>query len=180
MKRTIIGLVAGAGLILFAGAAQADVFSVSADVPIAYSFSEGGSADEVSGYKLGVSLPFLVGFGVEEYTATLKSNGVKSERNFSFIDLFFNLPVPLVNIALGYGFGTASVDQTPATTGLTYEDADVNQYFLSVGYPFAGVFDVHLGYHVVSGSGDVKQDNTKIGETKLDGNMVSLGVKVGF
>jgi hypothetical protein len=180
MKRKIFCLMAGVSLVFFASAAHADVFSVAADVPLQYSFDDGGSADDVSGFKLAVSLPFLVGIGVEQYTATVESPGLSTDVDFSIVDVFVNLPVPIINLGLGIGLGSASVEQTPATAGQTFEDADIFQYFVTLGYPIAVLFDVHLGYHVVGGTSDIKQSGSKVGEAKLDGNMLSLGIKIGF
>lgn len=180
MKKTIVGLIAGLSLIFSASAAYAAFFSVGLDVPLQYSFEDGGSADDVSGFKATLSLPFFVGFGVENYTATVNSSSANTEVEFSFFDLFVNLPIPAIIIGLGVGVGSATVTQSPETTGLAFEDADLFQYFVTLGYPVFPLFDIHLGYHVVSGTSDVKLNGSKVQEANLDGTMLSLGISFGF
>ena len=179
MKKTFIGLVAGLSLLLFASPVSA-FFSVAADLPLQYNFSEGEAADDVSGLKVSVSLPFFVGFGLEQYTATVDSTGLKREVEFSIFDLYVNLPIPAVIIGIGVGVGTASVTDTPETTGQSLSDAALSQYFVTLGYPIFPLFDIHVGYHVISGTSDVKVNGIKTSELVLDGNMLSVGVAVGF
>ena len=180
MKRIILGLVTGLSLVLLGSTSHADTVSVALDVPIRYDFDQGGGADEVSGFKVAVQLPFLAGIGFEDYTATLKSGGTATEVAFSIVDCFLELPFPAINIGLGIGFGTAAVVEDPATPGRRFDDANVFQYFFTLGYPVGPLFDIHLGYHVVSGSADLLVNDVKAGELNVDGNMLSLGVKIGF
>jgi hypothetical protein len=136
-----------------------------------------------------VTLPFLVGFGYESYKATLdkKDFGGKADLNFAIFDIFFNLPISVVNIAIGGGFGTATFDPSTVDLGagntLKASSAPITQYFASVGWPFAAIFDVHLGYHVISGKYDAKATIggvTAKTSASLKANMTSLGAKVAF
>lgn len=193
MNKTWVALMAGVSLLLMQGAARADVFSITADVPVQLSLKlDGDSVDNsVSGFKVGVSLPFLVGFGYESYKAALDKKdlglGTKGDLNFQLIDIFFNLPVPVVNIALGVGAGTATFDPDKFDLGggdsVTLNAANVTQYFVSLGIPIAVLFDVHVGYHVLSGSFDIKTTSsggTSKDSSDLKATMISLGAKVGF
>ncbi|MBI3992764.1 MAG: hypothetical protein HY342_05795 [Candidatus Lambdaproteobacteria bacterium] len=177
MKKLAALLLAAAGIALGSSSAWADFFAISADLPVSYT-ADDTAADSVTGYKIGLSLPFFVGVAMENYTGTFNGSGsepdVKVTNNL--YDVFFNLPLPILNIGLGLGTGTASID-----TGSTsyWKDATLTQYFLTVGLPILVLFDVHVGYHVISGSADPKPG---LGAPKisLDGNMVSVGAKVGF
>ena len=180
MKRIILGLAAGLSLVLAGSTSHADTISVAVDVPVQYDFDDGGTADDVSGFKVAVEFPFFVGLGFENHTATQKPGGIPTEVEFRIVDFFFHLPVPVINIGLGIGVGTASVVEVPETVGKRFDDDIVFQYFFTLGYPVAPLFDIHLGYHVLSGTVDQLVDNVKTDEKILDGNMVSLGIKVGF
>jgi len=74
MRKLCIGIAAAAALLFAASPVWA--LSVSLDLPVSYHFDDGGNADSVSGFKLGVGLPLLplvgVGLGYENYEAKLK------------------------------------------------------------------------------------------------------------
>ena len=192
MQRIFIALFVGMASLFLTSAAWADIISISADVPIAFEFDDGGSADSVSGYKIGLALPgIIVGIGYEDYLVTQKNSGADdTEINFKIIDIFLNLPLPIVNIALGYGAGSASINDvtgTNTTDGdfeFTFSDATITQYFISLGIPFGLLFDIHVGYHVLDGESDVKlvTDNSGTSKDKVDlsATMTSLGIKFGF
>ncbi len=171
MKRNLIGLAAAFALICSASAAQAQIFSIAADIPVNYQFDSGGSADDVSGFKFAVNFPFFVGFGFEDYTASIGTADV----DFQIFDVFLDLPTPFINIGLGLGFGKASVS-APAAFG-TFDDASIFQFFTTLGIPFATVWDVHIGYHVLSGTAD---STSGAGGVEVDGKMLSLGIRLGF
>ena len=177
MKKLAALLLATAGIAFVSSPAWADFFAVSADLPISYS-ADGTAADSVTGYKLALSTPFFVGVGTENYTGTFKGSGTDPDTKVTsnLFDLFLTLPVPFVNIGVGLGAGTASIDSGGTSI---WKDATLTQYFLTVGLPILVLFDVHVGYHVISGSADPKAGVTAP-KISLDGNMISLGAKVGF
>jgi hypothetical protein len=181
MRKLILGGAAVLALMLTFVPGRADaLLSVSADLPLQYSFNEGGKADSVSGVIVGVSLPFLVGLGYEGYQIKDKDKDTDSESkvDVKMFDLFIDLPVPIVNIAAGVGFGTGKTTITSPFGTFTAKDATLTQYFVSLGVPFLVIADVHLGYHVVMGKADMNAPAT--GTVKLDGKMYTLGVKIGF
>ena len=188
MKKLIVGSLAVFALFWGSPPAQADIFSVAADVPVNYAFDDGSRVKEVEGTKISVSFPFLIGLGYEEYdvTQTLSGidpvTGVQGSGNFistiSMLDIFFTLPVPVVNIVLGLGAGTAKFT---GPNSQFLKSADLSQYYVSVGIPFAAILDIHLGYHVLSGKAEsLSQSNPAVANKVMDGNMTSIGLKIGF
>ena len=171
MKRFAIGLAVGV-LALFAAAPAQAFLSVSADVPMQYTFSEpGATVDSVSGLKVTLDLPIFLGIGYENYTVV----GGTDETNFQMLDLSMSLPLPFLNIGAGVGFGAVKLDDTTNTT--LYTPGVASQYFITAGYAFLPLIDIHLGYHVVNGK--VEETLTKV-KSQMGGTMISLGVRVGF
>lgn len=171
MKRLMTALMAGLVMVFMATSASAEVFSISADIPLSFEFTDDCTtdckADGVSGVQLGVSLPILIGFGVTMVDVEKDSSHLKLE----FIDFFYTLPIPFVNIVLGIGAGSAKLEYP--TTGSA--DGMGGHYWVSGGVPIGGVFDVHLAYHKVSATvhdGPFDWD--------LGGEMYTFGAKFGF
>jgi hypothetical protein len=179
--------IAVAGALAVARPARADTLSVSADLPVASSVtlkSSGGTATtydskSISGVTAGVSFPFLIGLGYEDYSNSFSKSGTKFDYDVTMYDIFLNLPIPVVNIAIGAGMGTGSLSQPSSQQGGAhpFKDADLTQWFASLGYPIFPLVDLHVGYHSFSGT-----NKGKLGapDLKVDGSMYSLGVKIGF
>ena len=154
------------------------LFSIAADIPVSYSFSDSNLSNEsASGLLTKVTLPFGLGFGFESYEVT---GNYASTNTFEFdvamIDIFFGLPVPVLNVQVGFGVGIAKFET--ALNGVTteYDDPVLTQLFASLGYPFLGIFDVHLGYYRIRGEAKASGVST-IG---LNSNMFTLGARIGF
>ncbi|MGK5091494.1 hypothetical protein WDW89_05675 [Deltaproteobacteria bacterium TL4] len=165
MKKILtIGLI-GLTLLVFPTFVFADFMSVSADLPVSYSPSGDAEVDGMpTGIKLGVSFVVIpVGVGFENYTVKYKGD---SNQTVTMYDLFFNLPIPVINIAAGVGFGNASLDVAGA------EDTSLYQVFASLGYNIIPLLDIHVGLHNISAT---DSENSDAGAT-----MISMGVKVGF
>jgi hypothetical protein len=173
------------GGIAMAQSVRADTLAVSADLPVAMSLTanSGGtstsySASSVSGLGLGVSLPFLVGLGYEDYTGKFSKSGNKFDYGVTMYDIFLNLPIPIVNIAIGGGIGNGAVSNSNSGVSKPFKDADLTQWFASLGFSILPFVDLHLGYHSFSGNNKAK--TVAFNDLKVDGNMTSLGVKIGF
>jgi len=169
-------------LLLPASNARA-LISVTGDIPLVYGIKEPtlSGNQKISGVKLGVSLPIFVGMAVEKHT--IKGTASASHPNFpnqiyqldlSLYDLYFDLPVPKVNIGFGFGMGRGHLNFNNDTT--RYKVAGLGQSFLTLGYPFLGFFDVHLGYHMIRGTSS--QSNLK--DQEIGGKMYTLGARFGF
>lgn len=180
--------VTGLAAALLAQPARADTFSVFADLPVDFSLhldngagtTENPSASGLSGYKVGITLPIFVGLAYESYGSKFNSPKIVGQSfnyDVTMYDLFLNLPLPVINIAVGLGQGTGKFSNGPA--GVTVKDADLSQWFASLGFNIMPLVDVHLGYHVFSGKNDVTSPAGSPG-LKVEGTMTSLGVKIGF
>ena len=150
------------------------LISISADAPVSYSMSHPAFGDvSTTGIIVGFSVPILPGFGYEKLNMTGKVHGIKFRNNITMYDLFYGLPVPVVNIRLGVGLGKGEMEDN---LGTQYNPATYYQYYGSLGYPVFGILDLHLGYHVVAGHVTIAGG----GDEDLDAKMVTLGAMLAF
>ncbi|MEE8434332.1 MAG: hypothetical protein V3S64_06040 [bacterium] len=177
MRKILIPMLAVFFLAVTLKPASAQVlFSIAADVPVSYSFSNADLGDEsASGLLTKVTLPFGLGFGFESYEVTGKYTATTNfEFDVAMIDIFYGLPVPVLNVQVGVGVGIAKFELVGTSTN--FDDPMLTQLFLSVGYPFAGIFDVHFGYYRIRGEAEASGIST----ISLNSNMFTLGARIGF
>ena len=174
-----------------AAAPAAHALSISADVPLAYTFDEGDIDDgTVSGFRVGVGFG-LLGVGYNSYEAT-GDLGLEDDIvvKYQMLDVFFELPIPIVNIVVGAGAGTAEADDLTnvtiegANTNVTFDSATATMVFASVGFPILPLFDIHLGYHVIRAETDLEGKSGGVVTFKdsidLGGSLISVGARLGF
>ncbi len=173
MKKTILGLLVGLAFVFSASAANAQILEIYGEYPLSYSFSEGGSADGVSGLSVGVrSFVLPVGLGVDQYTIDAGSG---AEYEVNFYNIFYASPFPIIQLTVGVGLGGASYD---ATTSAVYKDADLFQWYFGAGWSIMPLLGIYVGVHNVSGSGDAKTATDP--DLELSGRMTSFGIRFGF
>ena len=180
MRTLRAGILTAALLLAAAAPAWADALSVTADVPIVYTFKESSLKDtSPRGLLVGVSLPSLLGVGLEAYKVTGKiANPTPPDTEFEYkvtmLDAYLDVPFPAANLVLGVGLGKGRFATVPAT--VPFSDAGLAQAFFSVGVPFGGAFDAHVGYRVIRGEANVGTS----GKVNLDARMATIGLKMGF
>jgi hypothetical protein len=170
--------------------ARADTISVFADLPVAMNLQiddgqgnkASADASGLSGLVVGVTLPFFVGLAYENYGSKFNIPKVINQSfryDVNMYDIFLNLPLPIVNIAAGLGAGSGKLSDGPAN--VTFKDATLTQYFVSLGVNVLPLLDIHVGYHAFSGSNDVSGSGAgSVSSLKVNGDMWSLGAKLGF
>jgi len=182
-KRLLILLPAAFFIFSFANSAKAEFFSVSAGLPISYTFSntdtDAPESDGVTGTMLHVKLPVMVGFGLETYSVKIKGDG-DAKFDATMFDVFYLFPIPIVNITLGLGIGSSEVICDlggGSTCSDAYEKATPTQVYGQFGFPIFGPVDLHLSYHSVSSTMKGKNGNSDL---DLGGNMLALGASFTF
>ena len=200
------------GMISLSSSANAQFIGINADVAIDYSAAPGS----VSGYTLGIShpAPFIPNIGyssvsfIDKETITDSSDNTVSldtTTTIETINLFYNVPFPVVTITVGFGYGgdnlkmgvetkTTIVETTsdgtkknPVTSDLE-PSVSVTEAFFHIGLPFWNTVEFHLGYHLMSftsiditsnkSGGDFQGNyNTK---KNYSGGMTTIGVQVAF
>ena len=191
MKKIILTVFAATSLLLYSTPSFA--FSVSVGIPMSQTItgkqsgrSYGNAPDKTSGYFLGVQLPFAIGFGIDSYTTKFKtdgSDGAWSKANdgslkTNMTNIFYQLPVPVVNLIIGLGTGTTEYDCTysDTTCSAAYDKGSATQWYTSIGIPLIPLFDIHLSYRSIT----AKNIKTKSDGTKDDNSGSVTGVGIAF
>ena len=185
------------GLISLSSTANAQFIGINADVAIDYSAAPGS----VSGYSVGIShpAPFIPNIGYssvsfeDKETITDSDNTVSLETTTTIktINLFYNVPFPVVTIAVGFGYGGLETKTTivedekaPDTSDL---ETSVSEAFFHIGLPFWNTVEFHLGYHLMSfesiditKSVNFQGKNYPTVKKSYSGGMTTIGVQVAF
>ena len=195
------------GLISLSSTANAQFIGINADVAIDYSAAPGS----VSGYSVGIShpAPFIPNIGYSSVSfkdkETIDSDNSTSSvslvttTTIKTINLFYNVPFPVVTITVGFGYGADNLNtgmETKTTIVETYggtpnkltpDDLEnsVTEVFFHIGLPFWNTVEFHLGYHFMSFSSiDITKSVTLAGNYTTDknysGGMTTIGVQVAF
>ena len=175
MKKTILTAFTAASLFLCSTSAFAELFSVSAGVPFSHSFANTEvESDGVSGFFLAAKLPIMVGVGIESYKTKLKNSTTILAT--SMYDIFYQLPIPIVNLTLGLGMGSTELQCGSCST---YDKGSATQWYTSVGIPILPFFDAHLSLRRVSSKIKTNADS---GDTEYDvgGTVAGIGIAFGF
>ena len=166
-----------AAFLFFGSQAKAEFFSISAGIPILHSFSDSKNKSEgVSGFFLHGKLPILIGAGYESYKTKIKSDGSQMELGTTMYDVFYLLPIPIINLTVGLGAGqTELICDNNCSSG--YDKGTAMQWYASLGYPFLGIMDVHLSYRSVTSTIKGKYNNKDV---DVRGTVNGIGASMGF
>ena len=194
MKKIILTVFAATSLLLYSTPSFA-LLSVSVGIPMSqtitgtvggaasYDRTYGNAPDKTSGYFLGVGF-LSFGLGIDSYTTKFKtgnctgcwSAGVDAGLKTSMTNLFYLLPVPVVNLIIGLGTGTQEYDCTICSQ--YYDKGSASQWYTSIGMPIIPFFDIHLSYRSITSknikykSDGVKDDNS--------GSVTGIGLAFNF
>ena len=199
MKKIILSVFAATSLLLYSTPSFALV-SVSVGIPMSqaitgtkggdanYNKTYGNAPDKTGGYFLGVSF-LSIGLGIDSYTTKFKTgdcNGcwpaswaVGLKTNMT--NIFYQLPVPVVNLIIGLGTGTTEYDcVTEDGKGCSgyYDKGSASQWYTSIGMPLIPLFDIHLSYRSITAKNiKDKGDGTKDDNS---GSVTGIGLAFNF
>ena len=180
MKKIILTVFAATSLLLYSTQAFA-LLSVSVGVPLAYSSTQGGSNSNMEGYFLGVQLPFALGLGMDSH----KVKGDKPQElvvDTNMYNLFYQLPIPVINLILGVGTGNQEYKCDNWGDGTSCSDAldkgSATQLYTSLGFPIMPLFDLHISYRMITSKNiKVKGSDAK---TDFSGSVTGNGLAFNF
>ena len=192
------------GMIGLSSTANAQFIGINADVAIDYSAAPGS----VSGYSVGIShpAPFIPNIGYSYVSFSEKESitdpsdnklSLETKTTIKTINLFYNVPFPVVTITVGFGYGADNLNTGVETIttiveyntdkGTSDSKDSVTEGFFHIGLPFWNTIEFHLGYHLMSfesiditsnKTGDFQGTyNTK---KNYSGGMTTIGVQVAF
>ena len=189
------------GLISLSSTANAQFIGINADVAIDYSAAPG----KVDGFSVGIShpAPFIPNIGYSSVSfidkETIDSdNNTASVNNtvllettttIKTINLFYNVPFPVVTITVGFGLGGVETITTIKENNVDKDNSDskdsVSEVFFHIGLPFWNTVEFHLGYHLMSFTSiDITKSVILGGNYTTDknysGGMTTIGVQVAF
>ena len=194
-------------MISLSSSANAQFIGINADYAIDYSAAPG----KVSGYSVGIAhpAPFIPNIGysyvsfIDKETITDPDNGTSSvslatTTTIKTINLFYNIPFPVVTITVGFGYGADNLNTGVETiTTIVENEGDkvtseskksVAEAFFHIGLPFWNTVEFHLGYHLMSFTSiDITSKKSvdfdgsyTIDEKSYSGGMTTIGVQVAF
>ena len=192
-------------MISLSSTANAQFIGINADVAIDYSAAPGS----VSGYSVGIShpAPFIPNIGYSSVSFKDKDTVTDSSSNklslettttIKTINLFYNVPFPVVTITVGFGYGADNLNtgvETKTTIvenntdkGTSDSKDSVSEAFFHIGLPFWNTVEFHLGYHlmsftsidITSNSASFNKGDYTIDKKSYSGGMTTIGVQVAF
>jgi len=176
MKKIILTVFAASSLLLYSTQAFA-LLNFSVGVPLSHTFTgKYGNGDEVksdgvSGAFIQVGVPVLPGIGIDSYKTKLKDHTPTIEVATMIYNLYYLLPIPIINLTLGVGVGSTELQCGDCTA-----KGSASQWYASFGMPIIPLFDLHLSYRSVSSKIKIKSG----GEHDLSGNIMGLGIGFNF
>ena len=191
--------------------ANAQFIGINVDYGIDYSAAPGS----VSGYSVGIShpAPFFPNIGyssisfIDKETITDSSESTSSvlletTTTIKTINLFYNVPFPVVTLTVGFGYGSKNLNtgvETKTTIVETFEggtpkdqvtsdlepSVSVTEAFFHIGLPFWNTVEFHLGYHLMSFTSiditiSVSLEGNYTTDKNYSGGMTTIGVQVAF
>ena len=180
MKKIFLTVFAATSLLLYSTPSFA--FSISVGVPMGHTVTgkTGGEAtheagyDAPSGYLLGVQLPFAMGLGIDSYKTKLKETEIKLGTDI--YNIFYQLPIPVINLIIGLGFGNQALECT--TCADEFDKGSATQWYTSIGFPILPLFDIHLSYRSIT-SKNVTHKSSDY-EYDFSGNVTGVGIAFNF
>ena len=182
VRKIIISCIAATSLILFSTQAFA-LINISVGVPLSHTFTgkyNGGDevkSDGVSGYFIQIGVPILPGIGMDSYKTKLKDWSDPTDLETSIYNLYYLLPIPVINITLGAGVGSTEIKFSGSEK--YFDKGPASQVYASLGFPIIPLFDLHLSYRSVSSKVKIK-DSAGGGEHDFGGNVMGLGIGFNF
>ena len=179
MKKIILTVFAASSLLLYSTPAFA-LLNFSVGVPLSHTitgkYSDGTEikSEGVSGTFIQVGVPMLPGIGMDSYKTKIESDD-PFELETMIYNLYYLLPIPIINLTLGVGTGSTTFKCSDCDA--YFDKGSASQWYASFGMPIIPLFDLHLSYRSVSSK--IKTKSGSI-EHDLGGNVMGLGIGFNF
>jgi len=181
MKKIILTVFAATSLLLYSTQAFA-LINFSVGVPLSHTitgkYSDGTEikSEGVSGTFIQVGVPMLPGIGMDSYKTKIESDD-PFELETMIYNLYYLLPIPIINLTLGVGTGSTTFKCSGCDA--YFDKGSASQWYASFGMPIIPLFDLHLSYRSVSSKVKIKSAYGG-GEHDFSGNVMGLGIGFNF
>ena len=191
MKKVILSAFTATSLLLSSSPIFAAPLTISLGIPQEQTFSEKNESgskietDGSSGYFLGIKFPIGFGLGIDSYKTKFKGDTTKIVK--IMYNIFYQFPIPVINITIGIGSGKTTLDCSACAEDYTnpesgdktgYKAGAANQWYTSFGIQFNQLIDIHISYRSVT-SKKIEQvySGTKV---NYSGNVTGVGLTFIF
>ena len=175
MKKIIITVFAASSLLLYSTPSFA-LLNFSVGVPLSHSIDD---SEGVSGYFIQIGVPMLPGLGMDSYETKIKCTGScpkVSKLSTSMYNLYYLLPIPIINLTIGLGTGKTEYSYGDVALG----DGAATQWYTSFGIPIIPLFDLHLSYRSISSKIESTSGDDKGTKYDYGGSVMGLGIGFNF
>ena len=191
MNKIILFAFTATSLLLSSSPIFAAPLTISLGIPQEQTFTEknkSGSkieADGSSGYFLGIKFPVGFGLGIDSYKTKFK--GDTSKIVTFMYNVFYQFPIPVINITIGLGSGKTMLDCNVCEEDYTdpesgyktgYKAGEASQWFTSLGIQITQLIDIHVSFRSVTNK-KIEQvySGTKV---NYSGNVTGIGLAFSF
>ena len=191
MKKIILSAFTATSLLLPSAPVFAGPLTISLGIPQEHTFTEKNESgskietDGSSGYFLGIKFPMGTGLGIDSYKTKFK--GDSSKIVSIMYNIFYQFPIPVINLTLGLGSGKTKLACSACAEDFTdpesgdktgYKAGAASQWYTSFGIQFTQLVDIHISYRSVT-SKKIEQvySGTKV---NYSGNVTGVGLTFIF
>ena len=191
MKKIILSAFTATSLLLPITQVFAGPLIISLGIPQEHTFAEkneSGSkieADGSSGYFLGIKFPIGFGLGIDSYKTKFK--GDTSKIVTIMYNIFYQFPIPVINLTIGLGSGKTKLDCSECAEDYTdpesgdktgYKAGEASQWYTSFGIQLTQLIDIHISYRsIISKKIEQVYSGAKV---NYSGNVTGVGLAFKF
>ena len=165
--------------------------TISLGIPQEHTFTEKNESgrkietDGSSGFFLGINFPIGFGLGIDSYKTKFK--GETSKILTIMYNIFYQFPIPVINLIIGLGSGKTKLDCSACAEEYTdpesgdktgYKAGEASQWYTSFGIQLTQLIDIHISYRSVTS----KKIEQVYNEAKVNysGNVTGVGLAFKF
>ena len=178
IRKIMISCIAATSLIFFSTQAFA-LINFSVGVPLSQTFTKLEDSDgnkvkpeSVSGTFIQVGVPILPGIGMDNFESKFSDSKIATTT----YNLYYLLPIPVINLTLGAGVGSTEVKCDGCSS--PYDKGGAVQGYASFGFPIIPLFDLHLSYRSITSKVKGKSSSTE--DVDFSGNVMGIGIMFNF
>ena len=191
MKKIILSAFTATSLLLPITQVFAGPLTISLGIPQEHTFTEKNESgskietDGSSGFFLGIKFPMGIGLGIDSYKTKFK--GDTSKIVTFMYNVFYQFPIPVINLTIGLGSGKTKLDCSECAEDYTdpesgdktgYKVGAASQWYTSFGIQFTRLIDIHISYlSIISNKIEQVYRGAKV---NYSGNVTGVGIAFKF